>query len=180
MLFAVTIQFFKNSELCCLRLLSIYPRGALNFGLRAMCHRKDPTFFRSLSPKDPHFYKFSPNGLLFLTNSLSPEDPDTSLSLKDFSFPYLLVKLVTIFRQKFGFLTISTNLTKSWEIFGHFGSESPYFFDAFHWKKTLLLCALSLKDSFFDAICHRKTPTSEVLGGTRTSLSYVSAPRAFT
>ena len=28
----------------------------------------------------------------------------------------------------------------------------------------------------FDAICDRKTPTSEVLGGTRTSLSYVSAP----
>ena len=43
-------------------------------------------------------------------------------------------------------------------------------------KDPLFLCALSLKDPLFDAICHRKTPTSEVLGGTRTSLSYVSAP----
>ena len=29
---------------------------------------------------------------------------------------------------------------------------------------------------FFDAICHRKTPTSEVIGGTSTLLSHVSAP----
>ena len=46
-------------------------------------------------------------------------------------------------------------------------------------KDPLFLWALSLKDGrvpFFDIICHRKTPTSEVLGGTRTSLSYVSAP----
>ena len=39
--------------------------GALNFGLRAMCHQKDPTFFRSLSPKDPYFYQLSPNDPLF-------------------------------------------------------------------------------------------------------------------
>ena len=49
----------------------------------------------------------------------------------------------------------------------HFWPFWPWkslFFDPFHWKTP-----------FFDAICHRKTPTSEVLGGTRTSLSYVSA-----
>ena len=44
------------------------PGGALNFGLRAMCHQKDPTFFRSLSPKDPHFYQLSPNDPLFFEN----------------------------------------------------------------------------------------------------------------
>ena len=43
-------------------------------------------------------------------------------------------------------------------------------------KDSLFLCALSLKDPLFDAICHWKTPTLEVLGGTCTSLSYVSAP----
>ena len=42
--------------------------GALNFGLRTMCHQKDPTFFRSLSPKDPHFYQLSPNDPLFFEN----------------------------------------------------------------------------------------------------------------
>ena len=74
-----------------------FPGGALNFGLRAMCHQKDPPFFRSLSLKDPHFYQLSPNDLLFLTKSLSPKDPDTSLSLKDPSFLNLIVKQVTIF-----------------------------------------------------------------------------------
>ena len=44
------------------------PRGALNFGSRAMCHQKDPIFFRSLSPKDPHFYQLSPNDPLFFEN----------------------------------------------------------------------------------------------------------------
>ena len=33
-----------------------------------MCHQKDPTFFRSLSPKDPHFYQLSPNDPLFFKN----------------------------------------------------------------------------------------------------------------
>ena len=39
--------------------------GALNFGLHTMRHQKDPTFFRSLSPKDPHFYQLSPNDPCF-------------------------------------------------------------------------------------------------------------------
>ena len=74
-------------------------------------------------------------------------------------FLHLIVKQVTIFGKKLDFSKISTNLTKCWEIFGHCGPVSPYFFDAFHWKTP-----------FFDAICHRKIPTCEVLGGTRTSL----------
>ena len=99
-------------------------------GLRAMCYQKDPTFLRSLSPKDPHFYQLSPNDPLFLTNSLSPKDPDTSLSLKDPSF---------LHNDKFDeMLRI---------FFGHFGPESPLFFDAFHWKTP-----------YFCVLCHWKTP----------------------
>ena len=75
------------------------------------------------------------------------------------------------------FSKILTFLTKCWEIFGHFGPESPQvIFDAFHWKTPYFSALCHSKTPFFDAICHRKTPTSEVLGGTRTSLSYVSAP----
>ena len=65
-----------------------------------MCHQKDPTFYRSLSLKDPHFYQLSPNDPQFLTNSLSSKDPDTSLSLKDPSFSHSTVKQVTIFGKK--------------------------------------------------------------------------------
>ena len=100
--------------------------------------------------------------------------PDISLSLKDPSFLHLIVKQVTIFGQKFDFSKISTNLTRNVEKFFIFWKH--LFFDSIHWKTPYFLCALSLKDSFFDAICHRKTPTSEVLGGTCTSLSYVRAP----
>ena len=61
-------------------------------------------------------------------------------------------------------------------ILAAFGSESHYFLIHFT-ERPLFLCALSLKETpFFDAICHRKTPASEVLGGTRTSPLYVSAP----
>ena len=32
--------------------------GALNFGLRAMCHQKDPTFFARFHLKTPIFTNF--------------------------------------------------------------------------------------------------------------------------
>ena len=64
--------------------------GALNFGLRVMCHQKDPTFFC------PRFHRKTP-----IFYQLLPNDPHLS--------------------------KISTFLTKCWEIFGHFGPESPYF-----------------------------------------------------
>ena len=92
---------------------------------------KRPYFFRSLSPKDPHFYQLSPNDPLFFEN---------------------VEKFLAILALK-----------------------APIF-EAFH-RKTPYFCALChSKTPFFDAICHRKTPTCEVLGGTCTSLSYVSAP----
>ena len=62
--------------------------------------------------------------------------------------------------------------------FSPFWPWKPLFFDAFQWKTHYFCAFCHWKTPFFDAICHRKTPTSEVLGGTRTSLSYVSAPRA--
>ena len=34
--------------------------GALNFGLRAMCHQKDPTFFAHFHRKTPIFTNFHP------------------------------------------------------------------------------------------------------------------------
>ena len=85
------------------------PGGALNFGLCAMCHQKDPIFSRLLSPTDPHFYQLSPNDPLFLTNSLLSKDPATSLSLKDPSFSHLIVTTSDNFQQKIGFFE---NLTK--------------------------------------------------------------------
>ena len=48
--------------------------------------------------------------------------------------------------------------------------------DAFHWNTPIFVRFVTERPPF-DAICHRKTPTSEVLGGTRTSPSYVSALR---
>ena len=46
------------------------------------------------------------------------------------------------------FSKISTFLTKCWEIFGHFGPESPYFL-CISLKDPLFLCTLSLKDPLF-------------------------------
>ena len=63
--------------------------------------------------------------------------------------------------------------------FWPFWPWKPLFFDAFHWN-TPYFCALCHWNTPF--LCNLsptvKTPTSEVLGGTRTSLSYVSAPPA--
>ena len=121
----------------------------LNFGLRTMCHQKDPTFFRSLSPKDPPFYQLSPNDPLFLTNSLSLKDPDTSLSLKDPSFSHLIVKQVTIFGKKIEFFE------KFWQIWWNvekflaiLALKAPIFW-CIPLKDPLFLCILSLKDPFF-------------------------------
>ena len=76
---------------CCINVFNMIAvrGGALNFGLRAMCHQKDPTFFPRFHRKTPIFTNFHP------------------------MTPY--------------FSKISTFLTKCWEIFGHFGPESPYF-----------------------------------------------------
>ena len=60
--------------------------------------------------------------------------------------------------------------------FWPFWPWKPLIFDAFHGKTPYFWALCHWKTPFFDAICHRKTPTSEVLGGTRTSLLYVSAP----
>ena len=110
-----------------------------------MCHQKDPTFFCSLSPKDLHFYQLSPNDPLFLTKSLSPKDPDTSLSLKD---PHFTFNSQTSgnFRQKNGFFE---NLMKFWEIFGHFGPENPYFMMHFTERPPIFVHFVTERPPFF-------------------------------
>ena len=106
-----------------------------------------PYFFSLAFTDRPPFLPTFTQCPLLLTNSLSPKDPDTSLSLKDPSFSHLIVRQVTIFSKKFDFSNISTNLTKFWEIFGHFGPESPYFLIHFT-ERPPFLWALSLKDPF--------------------------------
>ena len=142
-----------------------------------MCHQKDPTFFCSLSPKDPHFYQLSPNDPPIFNNLLVTEIPwHIFVTQRPLIFAFSsqpsdnFLQKIWIF-QKFGqiwrnvekFLAI---LALKAPIFWCISPIDPYLCVLCHWKTP-----------FFDAICHRKTPTSEVLGGTRTSLSYVSAPR---
>ena len=114
--------------MCYLHPTPYHTPGGTQLWVTAPCAtKKTLLFFCSLSPKDPHFYQLSTNDPLFLTNSLSLQDPDISLSLKDPSFLQLIVKQVTIFGKKLDFSKMSTNLTKCWEIFGYFGPESPCF-----------------------------------------------------
>ena len=130
----------------------------LNIGLRTMCHQKDPTFSHALAfterpPFLPNFTQWPP----IFNKLLVTERPDTSLSLKDPSFLHLIVKQVTIFGKKLDFSKISTNLTKCWEIFGHFGPKSPYFL-CISLKDPLFLCTLSLKDPLFWCNLSPKNP----------------------
>ena len=91
-------EFWKHTQI---------PGGALNFGLRAMCHQKDPTFFRSLSPKDPHFYHLSPNDPLFFNKLLVTERPWHIFVTQR--------PLIFAFNDKFD------------EMLRNFGPENPYF-----------------------------------------------------
>ena len=142
--------------------------------------KKTQHFFRSLSPKDPHFYQLSPNDPLFLANSLSPKDPDTSLSLKDSSFSHLIVKQVTILsNKKKKKIDFFDNFNEMLRFFLAILALETYIFWCISLKDPLFLCALSLKDPPFWRNLSPKDPTSEVLGGSRTSFSYVSDPRAF-
>ena len=123
-----------------------------------------PPFLPTFNQWPPIFNKF-----------LVTERPWHIFVTQDPSFPHLIVKQVTIFGQRLDFSQISTNLTKCWEIFGHFGPESPYFL-CNSMKGHLFLCTFSLKDPPFRLNLSPKDPTSQVLGGTRTSLLYVSVP----
>ena len=147
--------------------------GGMGTQLWVTCHvppKRPYFFFARFHQKTPILPTSTQRSPIFKRNSLSPKNPDTSLSLKDPPFSHLIVKQVPIFGKKLDFSKILTNLTKCWEIFRPFWPWKPLFFDAFHWKTPYMyFCALChWKTPFFDAICHRKTPTSEVLGGTCT------------
>ena len=126
--------------------------GALNFGLRAMCHQKDPPFFACFHRKTPIFTNFHPMTPLF-NKLLVTERPWH----------------IFVTQRPLIFAFIMTSLMKRWKLWC-ISLKGPLF---------CALCHSDWKTPFFDTICHRKTPTSEVLGGTRTSLSYVSAPGGF-
>ena len=123
--------------------------GHSSLGYVRCTTKKTLLFFRSLSPKGPHFYQLSPNDPLFLTNSLSPKDPDTSLSLKDPSFSHLIVKQVTIFGKKKWIYRKFRQIWRKVEKFlAILALKAPFFFMHFT-KRTLFLGALSLKDPLF-------------------------------
>ena len=154
------------------------PGALINFGLCAMCHQKDPTFFARFHRKTPiftnaSFTQWTPilNKLLIVT--------ERPWHIFDTQRPLIFTfnsQTSDDFWQKIWFFENFDNFDEMLRNFLPFWPWKPLFFDAFHWK-TPYFCALChWKTPFFDAICHRKTPTSEVLGGTRTSLSYASAP----
>ena len=89
------------------------------------------------------------------------------------SFSHQIVKQMTIFCKKFGFLENFDKFDQMLRKFWPFWPWKSLSFNAFHWKTPYFGALCHWKTPFFDAICHRKTPTSEVLGGT--SLSYVSS-----
>ena len=123
-----------------------------------MCHQKSPTFFSLAFTERPHFYQLSPNDPLFLTNSLWPEDPDTSLSFKDPSFSHLIVKQVTSCGKK---IWIFENIDKFDEMLRNFGpfwrwkppfwmhfTERPPIFVGFVTERPPFWCNLSPKDPY--------------------------------
>ena len=102
----MTLLFIENYR--------VYTVGGTQLWVTRHVPPKNPTFFRSLSPIDPHFYQLSPDDPLFFTKSLSPKDPDTSLSLKDPSFSHLIVKQITSFGKNGIFRQIWRNVGKFW------------------------------------------------------------------
>ena len=175
----VLLLLFKEAEITLklryfpgFTVLVMWPTpGGLNFGLRAMCHQF-PTFLLAFTERPPFLPTFTKWPHIFNKLLVTERPWHTFVTKRPLIFAFN-VKQVTIFGKKMDFLKISTNLTKCWEIFDHFGPESPYFLMHFTERPHIFVWC-HWKTPFFDTICHRKTPTSEVLGSL--VLSYVSAP----
>ena len=106
---------------------------------------KRPYLFHSLSPKDPHFNQLSPNDPLFLTNSLSPKDLDTSLSLKDPSPSHANKWQFSVKNQIF------QKFRQIWRMLRNFWPFWPWkalLFDAFHWKTPYFLRFVTERSPF--------------------------------
>ena len=151
-------------------------RGALNFGLCAMCHQKDSTFFFARFHRKtsilPTFTQWPP---IFKKLLVTERPWHIFVTQRPLIFAFNC-QTSNNFRQKNWFFENFDKFDEIFRNFWPFWPWKPLFFWCISQKDPLFLCALSLRDPLFDAICHQKTPTSEVLGGTRTSLSYVSAP----
>ena len=148
--------------------------GPLNFGLHTMCHQKDPTFLLAFTERPPFLPTFTQWPPIFNKLLVTKRPWHIFVTQR----PLIFAFDSQTSDKELDFSKISTNLTKCWEIIGHFGPES-HFFMHFTEKPPYFCVLCHWKTPFFDAICHWKTPTSEVLGGSRTSLSYVSAHRGF-
>ena len=137
---------------------------------------KTPYFFSLAFTERPPFLPTFTQWPPIFNKLLVTERPDTSLSLKDPHFAFNNGQTSDNFWQKIWFFE---NFMKCWEIFDHFGPESPYFmmhfterppiFVHFVTESPLFLSNLSPKDPYIWG--------AALLGGTRTSLSYVSVPR---
>ena len=118
--------------------------GALNFGLRAMCHQKDPTFFAHFHRKTPIFTNCHPMTPYFWQTPCHRKTLTHDLCHSKTLIFALNSQTSDNFPQKnLDFWKISTNLTKCWEIFGHFGPENPYF-----------LMHFTERPPYFGALCH--------------------------
>ena len=80
--------------------VAVIPWGGTQLWVTHHVPPKRPYFFSLAFTERPPFSPTFTQWPLFLTNSLSLKDPDTSLSLKDPSFSHLIVKQVTIFGKK--------------------------------------------------------------------------------
>ena len=139
-------------------------RGALNFGLRATCHQKDPTFFLLAFTERPPFLPTFTQWHHIFDKLLVTEKPwHIFVTQRPLIFAFNS-QISDNFPQK----KKKKNFRKFWQIWRNVEKFLALKAPIFWW--------ISLKDPFFCTLCHQKTPTSEALGGTRTSLSYVSAP----
>ena len=135
------------------------PRGHSTLGY-APCATKKTLLFSFAFTERPPFLPTFTQWPLYLTNSLSPKDPDTSLSLKDPSFSHLKVKQVTIFSRKKKrffrkfrqiwrnvekFLAIFYAIHRQTPIFVRFVTERPPFLTQFVTERPLhLRCLVAL------------------------------------
>ena len=138
-------------------LRNFWPWKAVFFGCTSLktryfctlCHWKNPLFWRNVSPKDPHIWGAWWHSYVTFICECPPRDPGPPPGLCPWTPPVALERAPGPHAVRRGVL---------------------------HWKTRYFCTLCHWKTPFFDAMCHRKTPTSEVLGATRTSLSYVSAP----
>ena len=128
--------------------MSLLPCGGTQLWIRRHVPPKRCYFFSLAFTERPPFLPTFTQWPLIFNKLLVTERPWHIFVTQRRLIFFLIVKQVTIFGKKLDFSKISTNLTKCWEILGHFGPEAPIFW-CISLKDPLFLCALSLKDPLF-------------------------------